>query len=919
MPLERGFRLGSYEVLAPLGSGGMGEVYRATDPRLKRDVAIKVLPGDVADDVDRLARFRREAELLASLNHTNIAAIYGLEQVDRLTAIVLELVEGETLAEQIARGPIATGDAVPIMRQIAEALEAAHDKGVIHRDLKPANIKVTPDGTVKVLDFGLAKLAPVEGDSGKTSGVAALSMSPTLSIHATYAGVILGTAAYMSPEQAKGRTVDKRSDVWAWGCVFYEALTGRRPFEGEDVADTIAFVLTREPDWSLLPAQVPPSIQLLLRRCLEKDRKRRIADISTARFVLDEPTSVAGTASFAVPPVVTSPVSMWKRAAAYTAAVVAGALATAVVAWTVMISRERTAQVSRFTIVPPPTATLNTAAPDRPIAISPDGSHIIYRAGVGTQGAGQMVVRAIDQLDGRTIAGVQGFREPVLSPDGRWIAFQPRAELRKVSITGGPSILLCAVKGAPRGASWGANDTIVFATDDTSTGLMSVPAAGGEPRMLTKPDPTHGEGDHVFPSMLPGGTAVLFTITAPGQTETSQVAVLDLRSGRWKILIRGGSQAEYVESGHLVYAAAGSLRAVRFDLKRLEVLSDPIPVVEDVRTVQGGEASFAVSRTGTLVYVPGGVNGGQGAQRSFVWVNRQGREEPIKAPLRAYTYPRLSPDGSRLAIDVRDQDNDIWIWDFARDTLTRLTFDPAADQFPIWTPDSRAIIFASSRAGIPNLYRQSADGTGQVERLTTAPVPQLPTSIAPDGKRLVLNEANVGRSGLDLSLLALQGQPRSEPLIQTMFTERNAEISADGRWIAYESDESGRFEVYVRPFPNVESGRWQISTNGGTRPLWARSGRELFYLDRMGPLMLVTVQATDTTFRAGNPVKLFDTRYFGIGSGNSGRTYDVSPDGQRFLMIKETVPTDQGSTAQAAGMVVVLNWIEELKRLVPAK
>ncbi len=919
--LTAGTRLGPYEVQSAIGAGGMGEVYRARDTRLKRDVAIKVLPEGVAEDPDRLGRFQREAELLATLNHPNIAAVYGLEKDRGITAIVLELVDGETLAEAIARGPIAVGDALAIVRQVAAALEAAHEKGVIHRDLKPANIKVTPDGTVKVLDFGLAKFieAGGAGTAGGPGGLGALTMSPTLSVHATYAGVILGTAAYMSPEQAKGRLVDKRSDVWSLGCVLYEMLTGRRPFEGEDIADTIAYVLTKEPDWSLLPADVPPAIRTLLRKCVEKDRKKRIADVSTVQFILDEPASIA--TSPGVPPVAaTIPApSTWRRFATYAAVLLAGIAATAMAAWGMATLNERPPQVSRFAIVPPAAQPLNANAPDRAVTISPDGTHVLYRAGLGTGGAGQLVVRAIDQLDARGLSGITAFREPFVSPDGRWIGFHPRGEIRKVAITGGPAITLCRTSGAPRGSSWGPDDVIIFATDDASTGLMSVPAAGGEPKVLTKPNGARGEGDHIFPFVLPGGKAVLFTIATPGQVETSQIAVLDLNTGRIKILVRGGSQAEYVETGHLVYAAAGTLRAVRFDLKRLEVVSDPVPVLEQVLTVPGGETSFAISRTGTLVYVPGGIAGGQGAQRSLLWVNRQGREEPIKAPTRAYTYPRLSPDGTRVAIEIRDQENDIWIWTLARETLTRLTFDPGLDNFPVWTPNSQRVVFASPRNGPPNLFWQAADGTGAVERLTTSPNQQEPTSISPDGLRLALRDTGP-KTGADINLLTFEGQRRVEPLIQTTFAERNAEISPDGRWLAYESNESGQYQIYVRPFPKVEGGRWQVSTTGGTRPLWARNGRELFYLDESGgKLMAVPVQTAGATFSQGNPGKVFDTRYYGPGSGNSGRTYDVSSDGQRFLMIKENAAFEQSSNATPASMVVVLNWFEELKRLAPAK
>jgi serine/threonine-protein kinase len=568
-------------------------------------------------------------------------------------------------------------------------------------------------------------------------------------------------------------------------------------------------------------------------------------------------------------------------------------------------------QTMRFGIVPPPAQRLAEQGNDRDIAISPDGSHIVYRTGVSGQTS--LAVRAVDQLDAHVLAGVNGVRSPFISADGHWVGFFTgnAGEIKKVSITGGPPITLCRITGAPRGASWGADDTIVFATNDPATGLLSVPSTGGEPKVLTKPDTARGEGDHLFPFVLPGGRAVLFAIHVQGQpVESAQVAVLDIRTGQKKILIRGGTHPEYVETGHLVYAAAGTLRAVRFDLERLEVLGDPVPVVEQVATQASGAANFTVSRTGTLVYVPGGAGGG--VRRSLAWVNRQGREEPINAPPRAYAEPRLSPDGTRVAVEIRDQENDIWIWDLMRQTPTRFTFDPGNDLSPVWTPDSRRIIFTTQRGGISNLYWQAADNTGMVERLTTSMNFQAPTSISPDGKSLVFIEVTPGRAA-DLNLLAMDGQRATKPLIHTTFIEVNGEISPDGRWIAYQTNESGQDQVYVRPFPNVDSGRWLISTAGGTRPLWARNGRELFYVDGESTLMAVPIQTSGQAFNAGSPAKVFDAKIFADPAVSPGRTYDVSPDGQRFLVIKDNAASDGASNATVPGMVVVTNWFEELK------
>jgi serine/threonine-protein kinase len=947
--LTAGTRLGPYEVTAQIGEGGMGQVYRATDTTLGRQVAIKILPDAFASDPERLARFEREAKTLAALNHPNIAAIYAVEAGPavegpaeagrhRMRALVMELVEGEDLSQRIARGAIPLDEALPIAKQIADALEAAHEQGIIHRDLKPANIKVRADGTVKVLDFGLAKaMGPAEaghhGSMGEdVRGVRLqpdLTHSPTMMSPALMSGVgvILGTAAYMAPEQAKGRTVDKRADIWAFGCVLYEMLTGTRAFGGDDVQDTFVAIMRDEPDWARLPATLSPALATYLKRCFQKDARQRVQAIGDMRLALEgafETTAPQTTASATV-------AAPRGRLAWASAALLVGAVVAAIGTWA--LTRPPTAKVQpmRFALVPAAAQALAVQGFDRDLVLSADGTHIVYVAGSDAQ----LMVRAIDQLDATPLRGTTGARHPFLSPDGRWVGFFTGAggEMRKVSIAGGPALPLCPIVQGPRGASWGPDDTIVFATNDTSTGLLRVSAAGGEPKVLTTPDTARGEADHVFPSVLPNGRAVLFTITASGASETAQVAVLDLTTGHYKTLIHGGSQAEYVDPGYLVYAVAGTLRAVRFDPAKLEVVSDPVPVVESVTTLEDGAAEFSISRTGALVYVPGGATG---VTRSLVWVTRQGHENPIAAaPPRAYAHPRLSPDGTRVAVDIADQQNDIWIWDLTRQTLARLTDAPALDQYPVWTPDSRRIIFGSARAGATNLFWQAADNTGTVERLTTSPNTQVPTSISPDGTRLIVRET-VPKTGFDLRVLAIDpsaplgvsratppgtgrsatapgASPRqTEPLVQTTFVEDNGELSPDGRWLAYQSGESGRPQISVRPFPNVDSGHWTISTTGGTKPLWARSVKELYYLALDGVMMAVPIQGTPA-FSAGNPTKLFDTRYYAAGNA---RTYDVSRDGQKFLMIKDA-GGDPASTP--TGIVVVLNWTEELKARVPTK
>ena len=903
----------------------MGEVYRATDTTLGRQVAIKVLPDAFAHDTERLARFEREAKTLASLNHPHIAQIYGLERSSGVQALVMEMVEGETLAERVARGAIPVEEALPIARQICEALEAAHEQRIIHRDLKPANIKVTPDGVVKVLDFGLAKLnAP--NDSNVSNDPNAFSMSPTIISPAmmTGVGVILGTAAYMAPEQAKGREADKRSDIWAFGCVLYEMLTGKGPFAGDDVSDTLANVLKREPDWSALPASVPGSIRALIRRCLEKDRRKRVADIAAALFAIDEQASLSGSVAASAAPLPRRP--LWQRIAALAGVVVVVAAVATTLTWIAMRPADPVPpRVSRLPLEPSGTAALTISGIDRDLAITPDGSRVVY---VGNRGT-QIFVRALDALE--PVAVFTGpAHGPFVSPDGQWIGFVDAQTLKKVAVTGGPAVTLATLAdGLSLGATWGPDDAIIFATTNATTGLQRVGAAGGPTTVLTRPDRAQGEGDHLWPEMLPGGRAVVFTITAAtGGLDAAQVAVLDLQTGTRKILVRGGSHAHYVpgrpgsptraerDGGHLVYAAAGSLRAVAFDLARLQMRGTPVPVVPAVVTTAGGGVDAVVAGDGTLAYVSGGGVTGANAPRTLVWVDRQSRETPIPAPPRPYVFPRLSPDGTRVAVLATDQETDLWIWDLSRTTLTRATFDPGADVFPMWTPDGRRLIFSSARAGILNLFWQAADGTGTVERLTDSPNLQSATAVSPDGRRLIFTEATP-KTGDDVMELELDGTHRVTPLVQSPFAERNGVVSPDGRWLAYEANDSGRFEIYVRPFPEVNSGHWQVSTAGGTRPLWARSGQELIYVSPTGALMRVGVDRAPL-WAATTPTLLVKEGYYTTpGAPFLGRTYDISPDGQRFLMIKEGGGSDQ--TAAPSQIIVVQHWTEELKRLVPVK
>ena len=861
MPLGPGTRLGPYEILSALGAGGMGEVYRATDTSLGRQVAIKVLPDAFAQDAERLARFEREAKTLAALNHPHIAQIYGLEKSSGVQALVMELVEGEDLSQRIARGAIPLDEALPIARQIAEALEAAHEQGIIHRDLKPANIKVTPDGNVKVLDFGLAKLSETAIAGASTPN---MSLSPTITSPAmmTGAGMLLGTAAYMSPEQAKGRPADKRSDIWAFGCVLYEMLTGKGPFAGDDVSDTLANVLKREPDWSALPASVPASIRALLRRCVEKDRRKRVADVSTALFAIDEQASLSGSVAASAARLPRR--SLWRRIAVLTAGALVGAAVATTLTW--VATRPVPPRVSRLPLASSGATALNINGTERDLAITPDGTHVVYVGNSGTQ----LFVRALDALAPVAIASGNNLSAPFVSPDGQWVGFRDAVALRKVAITGGPPITLARLDGGLRGATWAPDDTIIFATNNPATGLQRVSAAGGTPEVLTRPDHAQGEADHLWPELLPGGRAVLFTITAQtGGLDTAQVAVRDLRTGAQKVLLRGGSHGHYVASGHLVYVAAGTLRAIPFDLNRLETHGTAVPVLPRLVTTPYGAGDFAVATDGTLVYVD--VPGRLAANaRTLVWVDRTGKEEPVAAPPRAYLHPRLSPDGTRVALSISDQENDLWIWDLRRATLTRLTLDPGLDWFPVWTPDGRRIIFSSNRGGEFNLWWQAADGTGAAERLTTSSHAQFPTGITPDGTAVVFFDATT--MAPDLLQLALDGTRQVTPLLQTKFEKRNGIVSPDGRWLAYESNSSGPTEIYVRPFPNVGGGQWQVSTAGGRMPLWARSGKELFYVGADGALLRVPVEASGATWNAGTPMKLLERGYYTPAATLAART-----------------------------------------------
>ncbi len=880
----------------------MGEVYLARDTRLERNVAIKILPEVFLADAERVARFQREAKVLASLNHVNIAAIYGFEDAGGVTALVMELVEGEDLAQRLVRGRIPLGEALPIAKQIAEALQAAHEAGIIHRDLKPANVKLRPDGTVKVLDFGLAKA--VGGDSDLPQ----LLDSPTITSPGTRAGTILGTAPYMSPEQAKGRLVDRRSDLWAFGAVLYELLTGKRAFQGDSVADTLASVLTQTPNWALLPADTPRPIRNILRRCLEKNPAKRLDSAVALRLDIDD--ALASPES--ISPEVRGTRVSWLAGAALIVSGLLGALG----AWAVIGDRPLAPRLpTTFTITFPPTEPMDLTWRGRDIALSPDGRYLVY------QSRRQLMLRALDKLEAAPVAGVNAGRTPFFSPDSRWIGFFDGGDLKKVPITGERVITLSRGLGSPSGGTWGDDGTIVISSEDGNVGLRRVSAEGGEATELTKTSAPH-QG-HMAPSMLPGGRGVLFSVSA-NAAEDRQIAVLDFKSGQQKTLMRGAVAAEYLDTGHLLYATIGSegskifgtLWLVAFDLDPLAVRGEPVRVSENIQVDVYASVNYAVSKAGALVYVPS-----RPGSRTFVWVDREGRETAIDAlPPRWYGTMALSPDGSRVAFGIEDQEFDIWVWDFARESLTRLTYGAAFDFLPRWTPDGRRIVFRSNRMGPPNLFSVASDGSGSIDRLTTSNNDQYPNSFTPDGTALLYCELRP-QTGFDILRLPVAlsplgavttvaaaegGLPTTSALVSTPFTEYAANISPDGRYFAYQSEQSGgRFAIFVKPYPDASQGLWQISSEGGVAPVWAPSGRELFYLNESNTLMTVPIQTAGRQFTAGRPAKVFNKIYSG-----DFYSYDVTPDGRRFLMMKEGAGGDR---AHPPNMVIVLNWFEELR------
>ena len=901
--LKAGVRLGPYEVLAELGAGGMGEVYRARDAKLGRDVALKILPLIFTSDRERLARFEREARMLAALNHPHIGAIYGFEESESIRALVLELIDGPTLADRLAKGPIPVTEALGIATQIADALEAAHEKGIIHRDLKPANIKITSAGVVKVLDFGLAKLAD-PAEAGHDASRTEMSASPTITVGGTRPGMILGTAAYMSPEQARGQAVDKRTDIWAFGCVLYEMLTGRSAFAGETISDTIAAILGREPEWGALPAHTPAGIGQLLRRCLVKDPKRRLRDMGDARIEIDEAlTSPVTPPRHSVDRKSGSTVVRWVSALIVTAAV------TGFVAWNLkpglLAPTSIPGSTARLLIAPPPGDPL--AVDVTAIAMSPDGRYVAYVAGQGSRQ--RIFLRGIDEFNSTPIPGTEGGDNPFFSPDSQWVGFFAGGKLKKVMRRGGMPVTVSEVLAQASSApSWESDDTIFF-TPNTGAGIWRVSASGGALTAVTTL--TESEISHRWPQLLPGGRTLLFSALNASANDP-QVYVQSLETGQRRPLIRGAG-ARYLPTGHLVAVQAGTLMAVPFDPVRLETTGTPVAVLSGVMqvrrlrnaTITNLVPQVTFSSTGTMAYIP--VNP-RPRQKALTWVDRTGLEQPTGASGGDYFQPRVSPDGRRVAVTVLEgggDHNDVWLYDLTRETWSRFTSE-GDNAFPLWAPDGRKLTYVSNKAGPDNMYRKSLDGSGPEERLLASDRPNYPFSWSGGVLAFV---ATFPRTVQDIWVLRPDRPGKPAPFLETPFGEGAPTFSPDGRWLAYVSNESGRNEIHVRPFPGPGE-KVTISAEGGNEPVWSRNGRELFY--RRGDAMTAVEITTSPVLKVGKPRRLFEKPY--ELSSVLWPEYDVTPDGQRFMMVKRIDQDDA-----PAQINVVLNWLEELKRVVPTK
>jgi len=912
MSVVSGATLAHYRITAALGAGGMGEVWLAEDEKLGRQVALKVLPEEFAQDPDRMARFEREAKVLASLNHPNIATLYGLEEVESgtetetgtgtdsgsrpqapglVTFLVMELVEGEDLSERIRRGPIPVDEAIPIALQIAEALEAAHEAGIVHRDLKPANIKLTDGGVVKVLDFGLAKAWETE------SGDSSLSLSPTVTRHATAAGIILGTAAYMSPDQARGKKVDRRADIWAFGVVLWEMLTGRKLFEGDTVSDVLASVLKETPDLDALPDGTPPALRRLLTRCLEREPKNRLQWIGDARLELatarDEPLGLdVDSREFGGPRRSGHERLAWLAAAA--------ALAVAAVIWLRPAAAPEQALV-RFTVALEGDHSLSFI--DQPIlALAPDGQTLAMTTTDAETGRDMVFLRRLDRSEVVPVGGTEGAGEMFFSPDGSSIAFFADSKLKRVSVNGGSAVNIADAPN-PRGGVWLPDGTILF-SPEYAGGLWRVSDTGGEPEIVVDIEADQGERTFRFPNATPDGEIVLFTVGAtdsPNNYDEAVIAAYSLETGERRTVIERANMARFASRDRIVFARAGDVFAIGFDPKRLETVGEAVPVLEDV----GGDPSsgagyFTISSNGNIAWLAGAVTA---ADTFLTILDEGGTVKRLPLSPRGFHQPRFSPDGSQLAFTVGEGysgvSGDVWVYTLSSESLSRLTFG-GNDLYPLWTPDGRDLAYLTYTSEA-SIFVKAADGGSAEEPLTPPDLaPIFPESISPDGRSLAYTRI----SGTADIYLITQGEEAR------LFEEKAScpSFSPDGRWIAYASPGSGTSSIYVRPVEG--DGKWQVSPYLGGYPRWSGDGRRLYYIDigsPKRPLMAVDIEAGDS-FRTGAPMVVLESLSGAyVTSTAPAMNWDVAPAGDRFVFVEF-----ERRAAAAVRIEVALNWAQRI-------
>ncbi len=897
MTIAAGTRLGAYEVLGLLGAGGMGEVYRAKDSRLSREVAIKVLPEDLFEGEERKQRFEREAKLLATLNHPNIAAIYSFEEISGRHLLTMELAAGEGLDKKISGGPLPLEESLSFARQIAEALEAAHEKGIVHRDLKPANVVVSAEGRVKLLDFGLAKA--FENENGSSPEI---SHSPTLTARATAAGVILGTAAYMSPEQARGKPVDKRADVWAFGVVLFEMLTGKRLFQGETVSDTLAAVLREPVDFGQLPPSTPPSVRVLLERCLERDPKQRLQAIGESRIALER--TIAGSSGIRVVSSKETAPATRRGGASLVVGWALAAVFAAVAAILALRSRVPEARVYRASI-PAPEGTVfsvDTTQPGPP-TLSPDGKKLAFAAR-GADAKVRLYVRALDATAAQPLAGTEGAQYPFWSPDSRFVAFGADQKLKKIEASGGPPTVLCPTTDFPKGGAWSPKGVIVFAPSSGGP-LWAVSENGGEARQVTKLDAKRGDNSHRLPFFLPDGAHFLFLARLGGASpvEGNQILVGSVDGGEPKPILRSPAAAEYA-SGYLLFMRDAALMAQRFDPSRLSLLGEPHPVAESVSIVRGAaKGTFSASQTGVLVaHIGDSIVLGADLE----WVDRAGKTLAPLSEHAPFDEAVISPDGRNVAVSVLDfkfGTHDIWICDVARNLRTRFTFEPGEELAPRWAPDGRSITYVAGRGAQQGLFRKQVEGTATEELLYASETVKVPSGFSPDGKLLAFAELGQD-TNFDIWILPLTGERKPYVFLKTTFSEGGAVFSPDGKWIAYQSNESGKSEVYVTPFPGPGR-KWQVSAQGGGYPAWRQGGREIVYQEmQSNKVFSVPVAFRGDTPDFGRAAELFvaPPPLAGIAA-----RFDSAADAKKFMVVR------QGKQREAQALTLVVNWTAELE------